>query len=99
MQPLPHLSSSALGRFTGSYLAHVRLSKKGGEGEIDLQPGYCILWPVEAVFINGSDYQVTDYAPGFLAFGSNGGGELFAFDMREPGKAPVVILPGIGSLP
>jgi hypothetical protein len=31
-----------------------------------------------------------------LLFGSSGGGEAFAFDVREPGKTPVVSVPFVG---
>ena len=43
-------------------------------------PGYFILWPPDEVEQSNHEYEVSTYAPGFLAFGSNGGGELLAFD-------------------
>lgn len=80
------------------YISYLR-SSNGGEGEINVQPCYCQIWPAEDVFTFHSEFQVPEYAPGFLAFGSSGGGELIAFDMRESGRCPVVSLPCIGLSP
>ena len=80
------------------YIRYLR-SSNGGEGEIDVQPCYCQIWPAEDVLTFHAEYQVPEYAPGFLAFGSSGGGELIAFDMRETGRFPVVSLPCIGLSP
>ena len=52
----------------------------GGEGFIDKT--YLILWRVEELMDMNSAYQVAEFAPGILIFGSYGGGESFAFDMR-----------------
>jgi hypothetical protein len=41
------------------------------------------------------DYQVDEYAPGLFFFGSNGGGEAFAFDLRTAAR-PVVAVPFVG---
>jgi len=40
-------------------------------------------------------YGVNDYAPGLFLFGSDGGGEAFAFDARSDAK-PIVSVPFIG---
>jgi len=64
-----------------------------------VQPCYCQLWPAEEVLTSHAEYEVSQYAPGFLAFGSSGGGELFAFDVRESGSFPVVSLPCNGLSP
>jgi hypothetical protein len=39
---------------------------------------------------------VQEYAPGLLAIGSNGSGDAFALDLRQPSKSPVVSVPFIG---
>lgn len=62
----------------------------GGEGFIG--ENYVALWRVEDLFDQNANYKVQQFAPGLLIFGSNGGGEAFAFDMRfEP--PPVVAVP------
>ena len=40
-------------------------------------------------------YQIADYAPGLFLFGSDGGGEAFAFDIRTEAK-PIVSVPFVG---
>jgi hypothetical protein len=40
-------------------------------------------------------YQVAEYAPGLFLFGSDGGGEAFAFDTRTEAK-PIVSVPFVG---
>ncbi len=58
-------------------------------------PSYMRLWPLDRVSEYNRDYQVPEYAPGFLCFASNGGGELLAFG--EDGA--VYSLPAIGMEP
>jgi hypothetical protein len=53
------------------------------------------LWPLDKVYEYNRDYQVADFAPGFLCFGSNGAGELLAFDER----GAIYCLPAIGMEP
>lgn len=77
------------------YLNFMRHSN-GGEGELGIQPGWFQLWEAENVIQFGIEYEVPKYAPGFFAFGSNGGGELLAFEITNDGGRPVVILPCIG---
>jgi len=52
----------------------------GGEGMIG--DNYLILWRTEELAELNDAYQVSEYAPGLLIFGSDGGGEAFAFDTR-----------------
>jgi hypothetical protein len=62
----------------------------GGEGFIG--ENYVALWRVEELFDRNANYKVEHFAPGLLIFGSDGGGEAFAFDMRfDP--PPVVAVP------
>jgi len=66
----------------------------GGEGVIG-KDTYVMLWtPSELKHLNDA-YEVSRYAPGLLLFGSNGGGEAFAFDLRQP-HLPVVAVPFVG---
>jgi hypothetical protein len=65
----------------------------GGEGFINNE--YLILWKPEELLEFNKEYEVEQYAPGIFLFGSNGGGEGFAFDTRTtPYK--VVQIPFIG---
>lgn len=53
----------------------------GGEGFIG-KNSYVILWGVEELATMNQSYQVQEYAPGLLIFGSDGGGEAYGFDTR-----------------
>jgi hypothetical protein len=64
----------------------------GGEGFIG--ENYLMAWPIEDLIQNNNDYQVEEYAPGLFLFGSNGGGEAFAFDTRSD-PPPIVAVPWI----
>ena len=54
----------------------------GGEGIIG-DNTYLILFAVEELLSLNKAYQVDDYAPGLLIFGSDGGGEAFAFSIND----------------
>jgi hypothetical protein len=74
------------------YCRFLRFSN-GGEGFVGRS--YLILWAVEDLAQFNKEYQVQDYAPGLFLFGSNGGGEGFAFDTRVT-PFPVVRVPFVG---
>lgn len=74
------------------YLQFMR-ERNGGEGV--LGRNYLILWRVEELAPFNREYEVKEYAPGLLLFGSDGGGEAYAFDLRDA-AAPVVIVPFVG---
>jgi hypothetical protein len=59
----------------------------GGEGFIG--NAYVILYPAEELTEANEGYGFAKYAPGLFLFGSDGGGEGFAFDMRSK-AGPVV---------
>jgi hypothetical protein len=65
----------------------------GGEGFVG--NAYVILWRVEELLEMNKAYQVAEYAPGLFLFGSDGGGEAFAFDTRSDAK-PIVSVPFVG---
>lgn len=67
----------------------------GSEGDLGVQPGWAVLWPAVDVVAANAEYEVGRWLPGFLAFGSNGGGELLAFDTRRT-PWPVCMVPCIG---
>lgn len=65
------------------------------EGGLSVEPGWFQLWePSEIEHLN-REYRVSEFAPGFLGFGSSGGGEMLAFDA----KARIVMIPFIGMSP
>ncbi|MCZ8347457.1 MAG: SMI1/KNR4 family protein [Leptospiraceae bacterium] len=66
----------------------------GGEGFIGLE-SYLILWKIDEIISLNEAYEVSEYAPGLILFGSNGGGEAFAFDTRFD-KYSIVSIPFVG---
>jgi SMI1 / KNR4 family (SUKH-1) len=67
----------------------------GGEGFIGPN-SYAMLWKIGELLRFNREYQVQEYAPGLLLFGSSGGGEAFAFDFRFGGGQAVVSVPFVG---
>jgi hypothetical protein len=65
------------------------------EGMTSGEPGYIALWSVAELPGNNFDILIQQYAPGFLAFAGNGGGEVLAFDA----SGTVYMLPLIGMEP
>jgi hypothetical protein len=75
------------------YLRFLRQAN-GGEGFVGKEV-YLVLWRVEELAEMNAAYHVAEFAPGLLIFGSDGGDEAFAFDLRyEP--PPVVSIPFVG---
>jgi hypothetical protein len=56
------------------------------------EPGYIVLWPVDKISQNNADVEIATFTPGYLAFATNDGGELLAFDST----GAVFMLPMIG---
>jgi len=65
------------------------------EGELSVEPEWYVLWRPEELEEFNRDYQLAEYAPGFLTFGGNGGGELLV--VNESGE--VFYMPCIGMAP
>ncbi len=78
--------------FPEDYKTFLQLNN-GGEGFVGEQ--YLILWRVEEIIGLNREYEVAEYAPGLILFGSNGGGEAFAFDIRDK-QIKIVVVPFIG---
>ena len=55
-------------------------SKGQFEGFTVGEPGYIQLWKIEDLTIINAELSIEALAPGFLAFGSDGGNELLAFN-------------------
>jgi N-acetylglucosamine-6-phosphate deacetylase len=66
-----------------------------GDVECEDFDRYFDLWPEEDVEQFNKEYEVPVLAPGFVAFATNGGGELYVFDQNEQ----VSELPCIGMQP
>lgn len=49
-------------------------------GELSIEPGWFELWPADQVAEHNQRYQTEERLPGFWGIGSNGGGEMIAFD-------------------
>lgn len=67
----------------------------GGEGIIG-QNAYLILFAVDELMSLNEAYQVEHYVPGLLIFGSDGGGEAFAFNVRDAMRIVRVPFVGMG---
>jgi SMI1 / KNR4 family (SUKH-1) len=61
----------------------------GGEGFVG--ENYLRVWPVEDLIEHNKGYNVEEFVPELFLFGSNGGGEAFAFDTRSAPPAIVVV--------
>jgi hypothetical protein len=59
------------------------------------EPGYFQLWHPDEVEELNQSYRVPEHAPGFLGFGSDGGGEMLAFDAA----GAVFKIPFVGMAP
>lgn len=62
------------------YLDFLRLSN-GADGFVGVS--YLTLWALEELEQFNREYQVTEFAPGLLLIGSNGGGEAYAIDLQN----------------
>ena len=69
------------------------MRNNGGEGFVGDE--YLIMFNAEEIVRFNQEYEVEKYAPGLLLFGSNGGGEGYAFDTTSE-ECPVVKVPFIG---
>lgn len=66
-------------QFPKEYLSYVE-ADGSDVGFTEGAPGYFQLWALEEAETLNRDYKVHEFAPGFVGFGSDGGGELLAFD-------------------
>jgi len=65
------------------------------EGELSVEPEWYVLWRPEEVEEINRDYELAKYAPGFISFGGNGGGELLVTNSAQE----VFYMPCIGMEP
>jgi hypothetical protein len=66
-----------------------------GEGFVGPN-SYAMLWKIGELLRFNREYQVQEYAPGLLLFGSSGGGEACAFDLGPGERHAVVAVPFVG---
>ncbi len=66
-----------------------------GRGEGFFGRRYLLLYSADQILPFNHDYETSKHAPGLLLFGTDGGGEGFAFDLREA-SYHIVIVPLIG---
>jgi len=64
-------------------------------GETEFGDSWIRLWPAGELAEHNVGYQVRESAPGFTFFGSNGGGEAYAWDWRPTRSALYVVIPFI----
>lgn len=64
----------------------------GGEGPLAVEPQYLQLDAAETAAAAWSAGEYGEFFAGFFVFGSNGGGEYLAFDLRAEPPWPVVAL-------
>jgi hypothetical protein len=75
---------------------YLRYLEEGSDfGETEGEPGYFQLWHPDEIEERNRGYCVGEYAPGFLGFGSDGGGEMLAFNS----SGSVFMLPFVGMSP
>jgi SMI1/KNR4 family protein SUKH-1 len=74
---------------------YIQFLKIGNGGEGFVGSAYAILWGADELSSMNRSYEVEEYAPGLLIFGTDGGGEAYGFDTRSP-DWPVVQVPFIG---
>ncbi len=83
----------ARGKIPNDYIGFL-MTANGGEGPIG-QSGYIRFWKAEEIEPFNKSYNVEEFAPDVLLFGSNGGIDAYGFDLQ---KRPVeyISLPFIG---
>ena len=62
-------------------------------GKIPYDNGYIEFFPIDSVLERNTEHGLPENLSGFFAFGSDGGEELFVFDLRQEDGAPVCSVP------
>jgi hypothetical protein len=76
-------------------LLHSWIEEGFMEGELSVEPEWYVLWKPEELEDFNREYQLSEYAPGFVTFGGNGGGELLVTNK----EGEVFYMPAIGMAP
>lgn len=69
--------------FPRDYVAFM-MKADGAEGSLG-ENSYLSIWRIEDIAELNNDYEVSEYTPGLVYFGSDGGGIAYAFDMNLGG--------------
>lgn len=77
------------------YLVEYHQSGKSLVCELEVNPYCCEFWALEDLEQFNREYQVPEYAAGYLGFATSGGGEMFAISPT----GSIVCLPFIGMEP
>jgi len=88
---LDNLRRIAGAELPDEYFAFLAFSN-GGEGPLGVDPGYIVIDSAEDAASQKEKKTFEEFFPGFFMFGGNGGGELFAFDLRGSKPWPVVMI-------
>lgn len=89
---IAQLASIAKAQLPAEYVELLRLSN-GAEGPLALSPLYFQLSSVkDCIDLFYTNQQLLEQFPSFMFFGSNGGLELLAFDLRSGPPWPVVMI-------
>ena len=86
---LSALRSTAGAPLPPQYFALLAQSN-GGEGPLSASPFNLCLFSAEEATKLKADRTYEEFFPGFFMFGSNGGGDYIAFDLRATEPWPVV---------
>lgn len=70
------------------------LTSNGGEGWVG-EYSYLSLWKADEIIALNEAYEVSEFAPGLILFGSDGGIDAYAFDIRNESTV-IVEVPFIG---
>lgn len=89
---IEQLISDSLMPLPEAYLNLLRVSD-GGYAELSTSPWTIDFWAAEDVIRLNREYGVDQSAPNFLAFGSNLGEEVLAFDRRAGAQSGIYMLP------
>jgi hypothetical protein len=74
------------------YLDFMRISD-GAQGDIPYDSGHIEIWPLEEALKRQAGYGGNDPLAGFFAFGTDGSGREFVFDLRDLDGAAVYSVP------
>ena len=75
-----------------TYMKFMRATD-GGSGEGPFHAGWVEVWPVSDAVGRNDELGMPDKLPGFFAFGTDGGDQVFVFDIRQEDGAAVCSVP------
>jgi hypothetical protein len=74
-----------------SYVQFIE-KRNGWEGDLGDYYGYVVIWAKETVDERWQGYEMAKYLPDYwFPFGSNGGSDMFCFDLRKKGDTSYLI--------